>query len=92
MTGTEHLTEYAHASKIFIKTFCSVCGVNIGNDARELSAEELADQPEGLRTIYPHVRQTKAVNLRVLDGVDLSVLKVGKNDGWNTLGPQYVNP
>ena len=77
----------------FAKTFCKVCGVNVGNEAAPLSEEKLAALSPKLRGFYEMAKKLCAMNLKVLNGVDFAEVKEAKKgvDGLNA-EPKYVNP
>jgi hypothetical protein len=79
--------------RAFEKTFCKVCGVNVGNEAAHLSEEELAALPEKLRGLHKMAQTVSPTNLRVLNDFDLGGLKDAKRVTDGALAePKYVNP
>lgn len=77
----------------FQKTFCKVCGVNIGNEAAPISEAEAAALSPELRGFHELAKTLATMNLRVLDGVDLAQLKEATRakEGAGA-EPKYVNP
>jgi hypothetical protein len=61
------------------------------NRFEPLSAEEEEKLSDVDKTWRPWVASTHPVNLRVLDGVDLSVFKPRRSRAGD-LEPRYVNP
>jgi hypothetical protein len=75
------------------KSFCGRCGINIGNTWNPgFTAEKVAALPEEAKSFIQGARTMHPVNLRVLPGVDLSVLKTSKVDGRSRTPPEYVYP
>ena len=70
--GVENLSCYRFNSGIAGHSFCSTCGVAVLNQFHD---------PEGKLEKVGRVAGTLPVNLRTLNGVDLSVLKIKKVDG-----------
>jgi len=79
--------------RAFEKTFCKVCGVNVGNEAADLSEEELAALPEKLRGLHKMAQTVSPTNLKVLNDVDFGGLKDARKITEGALAePKYVNP
>jgi hypothetical protein len=73
------------------KTFCKKCGVLMTSRGRVISEEELQQVPAQERVWAPKRLEMHPVNVRALEGVDLSKLKVARPDGA-ALWPPYENP
>ena len=91
--GGENFGRYHMGQHAFAKTFCKVCGVNVGNEAAPLSEEKLAALSPKLRGFYEMAKKLCAMNLKVLNGVDFAEVKEAKK-GVDALNaePKYVNP
>ncbi|KAI0132536.1 glutathione-dependent formaldehyde-activating enzyme [Xylariales sp. AK1849] len=90
--GRENITQYLMGQNIFCKGFCKICGVPIENKAADLTQEQLEAVPEAGRRWYEFGKHYWSVNARVLNGVDLELLKKERLDGWNNITPGYTNP
>ncbi|KFH45967.1 Centromere protein V-like protein [Hapsidospora chrysogenum ATCC 11550] len=84
--------EYRFARNISAKTFCRTCGVQMTNRFEPLSAEEAEKLSDVDKTWRPWAATIHPVNIRVLDGVDLSVFKPKRTTSAADLEPLYVNP
>ncbi|KAJ7034453.1 Mss4-like protein [Mycena alexandri] len=73
--GVDNLTEYTFASNLVYHGFCKICGVPI-------RARFVGDSDTGLDL------RTMRMNLRTMNGLDLSGLEIKKVDGRATL-PAY---
>lgn len=62
------------------------------NVARDMSKEELDACPEGFAPYYESAKPLEPLSLRLLDGMDLSVVKPERTRGWDLIKPKYVNP
>ena len=79
--------------RAFEKTFCKVCGVNVGNEAAALSEEELAALSPQLRAFHQKSKALSPMNLKVLNGVDFAEVKEAKRmTSQANAEPKYVNP
>ncbi|KAK4166062.1 hypothetical protein QBC43DRAFT_26100 [Cladorrhinum sp. PSN259] len=91
--GKENLTPYAFGHKSWRRWFCKTCAVYIFTDVNDdLTAEELAALPEGVRGFREKMGDRRPFNLRVLDEFDLGSVDAKLNDGWKNQTPEYVNP
>lgn len=82
---------YSFARRIMNKTFCRTCGVCMTNERNAQLADDAIS--EGDRPLKAWAEANHPVNLRVLDGVDLSAMKPSQMcDGANELPPPYENP
>ncbi|KAI9147794.1 glutathione-dependent formaldehyde-activating enzyme [Paramyrothecium foliicola] len=77
----DNIGEYSFNFKLGYKTFCKICGVTVSNNMRKLSDEELAAIPEKLKGFVEGAWKMHPVNIRVLHGVDLKKLNIGKTEG-----------
>lgn len=80
-------------TRVFEKTFCKVCGVNVGNEAAPISEAEAAALSPEMRGFHELAKTLAAMNLRVLDGVDFAEVKEAKRakEGAGA-EPKYVDP
>lgn len=83
---------YVFGKRIMSKTFCKTCGVQLTNEPRDLSDEEVAALSDDSRAWYEGSQVRHPVNLRVLNGVDLKKLTPMKLTQGAELEPKYVNP
>ncbi|KAI1504498.1 glutathione-dependent formaldehyde-activating enzyme [Biscogniauxia marginata] len=90
--GAEHLSYYAFGRCIWQKTFCKTCGVPIHNHMEDFTEEQLAAMSQEDREWTSPKRDWSPVNLRVLNGIDLSILKIERLRGSILRDPPYVNP
>ena len=90
--GKENLAYYRFATKSSVKSFCKTCGVQLTNDAADLTEEEIENLSEMMKALWPRIRTHRPVNLRVLDGFDLKDLNTRKSDGFTKIPIPYVNP
>ncbi|KAH8647801.1 glutathione-dependent formaldehyde-activating enzyme [Xylariales sp. PMI_506] len=90
--GEANLTTYFFGKRVSRKRFCKTCGIAICSNAIELPEHVVETLPEQAKFWYKSGRTRTAVNLRALDGVDVGTLNVTRNDGWNQIKPEYVNP
>ena len=75
------------------KTFCRKCGVSITNQYRpESEGTEDPDWPDFVKEWVPMAKRLKAVNVRVLDGVDLEGLPEAERSTGGEWPPFYKNP
>ncbi|KAF2195670.1 hypothetical protein K469DRAFT_543859, partial [Zopfia rhizophila CBS 207.26] len=92
MEGEENLERYKFGSKIFAKTFCKTCGINITNVSEDLSEEEIAALSEELKHWYSLSQAICPMNLRVLHDFNIKDTKTQRLDGWGQNQPMYKNP
>ncbi|KAI1738884.1 glutathione-dependent formaldehyde-activating enzyme [Xylaria scruposa] len=91
--GWENLQEYVFNKKLAVKLFCKTCGVPIcSQTATGVSEEQVAGMDENTRKWYESSKTRKALNLRVLDGLNVKDLNPGQFDGYNFIQPGYVEP
>ena len=90
--GKDNITEYAMGQKMMLKSFCKTCGVQLSNRSAPLSEEEIAALSPESKVWFDRGQQFAPVNLRTINGLDLSALNVKKGDGFNLILPKYVNP
>lgn len=74
------------------KLFCKICGVPLYSEAAQLTEERIAEMDEATRKWYEGAKVIKALNLRVLDGLDVNDLSPTRFDGYNFIQPGYVEP
>ncbi|GAW17564.1 hypothetical protein ANO14919_070220 [Xylariales sp. No.14919] len=74
------------------KTFCAICGVPIHNELVQFTNEELAAKSEKERDYIVGGLVFAPVNLRVINGLDVNDLNVGRFHGYSASQPQYVEP
>lgn len=84
--------KYVFGSGMLSKTFCKTCGVPMTNDTNEMSPEAVAALPETGREFYARQKLIRAVNARVLSGLDLSQIPVQRFDGATIIPQPYHNP
>ena len=78
------LGKYKFGRNIMQKTFCKKCGVQMTNRQNPDITEEIKAQlDEPGKKFLGLSKGSHNPNLRVLDGVDLSKLKIGETDGRN---------
>lgn len=63
------------------KVFCKRCGVFLANPLREMTPDELAALPERAKKHVESHGKICPINTRVLEGLDLTKLKVARMDG-----------
>ncbi|KAI0457628.1 glutathione-dependent formaldehyde-activating enzyme [Xylaria acuta] len=90
--GREILQEYLFGKKVAAKLFCKICGVPICSETVQLTEEQVAEMDEETRKWYERATLHKALNLRVLDGLDVKDLSPTQFDGYNFIQPGYVEP
>ncbi|RWA04580.1 hypothetical protein EKO27_g10524 [Xylaria grammica] len=90
--GGENLSKYMFGNKYGRKTFCGICGVPIHNELVHFTDEELAAKPEKERDYIVGGLVFAPVNLRVINGLDVNDLNVGRFHGYSASQPQYVEP
>lgn len=77
---------------MFGKTFCRTCGIPVHNSVQPIAKEMLNEMPEEKRAFMEDVMTKKAINLRLINGVDVKDLNVEHYDGYNLIKPGYVEP
>jgi hypothetical protein len=92
MEGAENLSHYLMGRQLTPKGFCKTCGVVIQSKPADLTEEQIAALPEGTGKWFNFSKAYRAINAKILNGVDLGPLNVKKIDGWNIVEPKYVNP
>ncbi|KAK1828513.1 glutathione-dependent formaldehyde-activating enzyme [Podospora conica] len=91
--GRETFGRYRMGRGAFEKTFCKVCGVNVGNEAAPIGEAEVAALTPELRGFFELAKTLGTMNLKVLDGVDFAEVKEAKRAGEGAEAePRYVNP
>ncbi|KAH8160072.1 hypothetical protein CIB48_g8170 [Xylaria polymorpha] len=90
--GKENLQEYFFGKRMAAKLFCKICGVPLYSEAAQLTEERIAEMDEATRKWYEGAKVIKALNLRVLDGLDVNDLSPTRFDGYNFIQPGYVEP
>ncbi|KAL2159436.1 hypothetical protein VTH06DRAFT_2441 [Thermothelomyces fergusii] len=91
--GRDNLFYYTFANRCWRKMFCKTCGENIGTELNpDLTEDEVAALPEGARKFRAEHANTKSINLRTINGLDVTRLELVREDGWNNIQPQYVYP
>lgn len=86
------ISRYYFSRNVMGKTFCRTCGMNMTNQPAPLTSEEVAAMSEDDRKWFESSKLRHPVNVRVLDGVDLTKLKIIKMTRGLDLPPKYVNP
>ena len=87
------LVLYHFGRGLINKTFCRKCGVSITNQYRpESEGTEDPDWPDFVKEWVPMAKRLKAVNVRVLDGVDLKALPEAEKSTGGEWPPFYKNP
>ncbi|KJZ76784.1 hypothetical protein HIM_03661 [Hirsutella minnesotensis 3608] len=91
LSGNEaDMGRYSFGRHMLCKTFCKTCGVCMTNGPNP-QMPEVEDNEEN-RATKNWLASYSPVNLRVLDGVDMSRLKPTQVDGAGKMDPQYENP
>lgn len=91
--GRENLRTYQFATGIVVKTFCKTCGVNVTNEAADLSEEQVAALPDFLRGFYAGQKLQCGLNLRVLNDYNVKDIKEPTRSTFTVnIEPLYVNP
>ncbi|GAP82470.1 putative glutathione-dependent formaldehyde-activating enzyme [Rosellinia necatrix] len=90
--GRENLGEYSFRSKTAVKKFCKICSIPICTEPAPVTEEQLAQMNEGTRTWYDKSQVVKALNLRVINGLDVHNLSRTQFDGYNFIQPGYTEP
>lgn len=89
--GRENQSVYTFGLHAWGKTFCKICGIAVGNEPMPVTDEQLAQFPEGYRTFYLEKSHIRAINLRLIDGVDVKDLNVVRSEGYDR-PPFFVEP
>ncbi|KAI1133107.1 glutathione-dependent formaldehyde-activating enzyme [Nemania abortiva] len=90
--GKENLGEYYFGKKLAGKRFCRTCGVPIFSEAVQATDEQIAQMDQATRKWYEGARLVKALNLRVINGLNVDDLTTTHFDGYNYIQPGYVEP
>ncbi|CAG9956878.1 unnamed protein product [Clonostachys rosea f. rosea IK726] len=91
--GSEHLSTYASGMlKAWEKAFCSQCGVFVVRRPLPIPDEVAVHIPAAAREWTVDAQHLLPLNLKLLDGVDISQLKITHIDGYDVIPPPYVNP
>ncbi|KAI0870963.1 glutathione-dependent formaldehyde-activating enzyme [Hypoxylon argillaceum] len=90
--GTENLATYYLGKKFAGKKFCKICGIPISSEAVLATDERVAQMDPDTRKWYEGAILIKALNLRVIDGLDVNDLTPARLDGYNLIKPGYVEP
>ncbi|CAH0028271.1 unnamed protein product [Clonostachys rhizophaga] len=91
--GTEHLSTYASGMlKAWEKAFCSQCGVFVVRRPLPIPDEVSVHIPAAVREWTVDAQHLLPLNLKLLNGVDISQLKITHIDGYDVIPPPYVNP
>ncbi|KAI5868532.1 glutathione-dependent formaldehyde-activating enzyme [Durotheca rogersii] len=90
--GEENLAVYLSGTRLFGKSFCTTCGIQVHNLMQPVSEEDIENMPQGqadfIRSSFP----IQPINLRVFNDVDVHDLNVQQFDGYNIIEPRYVEP
>lgn len=91
--GDENLGKYYFGNKAVFKSFCKTCGVNFTNGAADLNDEQFAALSDGFKGLHQRVKTLCPLNLRVLNGFNLSEVKESEKETKGAqIGQPYVNP
>ncbi|XXG98559.1 hypothetical protein Hte_004884 [Hypoxylon texense] len=90
--GEENLETYLFGSKMFGKTFCKTCGVPVHNSVQPITEEQINQLPEENREFIRGAKEIKAINVRLVDGLNVKDLNINQFDGYNAIKPSYVEP
>ncbi|KAL7627550.1 hypothetical protein AAE478_001743 [Parahypoxylon ruwenzoriense] len=90
--GAENLAIYLFATKVFGKSFCKICGVQVHNVMQPTTEEQFSQMPKENADFIRGAIHIQPVNLRVFDDLDVHDLNVGQIDGYNFIKPLYVEP
>ncbi|KAI1365475.1 glutathione-dependent formaldehyde-activating enzyme [Xylaria arbuscula] len=90
--GEENIGSYLFNKNIVNKRFCKICGVPIGSVGVELTDEELAKFDANTQGWHKSFKGKVALNLRLVDGLDVKDLKTTRMDGYGLIKPGYVEP
>ncbi|KAI8962974.1 Mss4-like protein [Daldinia sp. FL1419] len=96
VVGAERMGYYSFGGGVWRKSFCRTCGVPVHNRIEDYTPEQILQLPvEQQQWTRDHL-DWSPVNLRVMDGVNLSELKIKRIDGSTRSGPpkpgSYVDP
>ena len=78
--GRENTTDYTFGRKYTGHPFCKTCGVQAHQNAHGPPQHVVDSWPEENQQIVRKSRRLLPINVRVLDGVSLSDLKIKRND------------
>lgn len=87
----ENIGRYQFNWHILEKTFCKICGVPMTNKAVDMTKEQEEALPEQAVPWRALTLKSHAVNVRVLEGVDLDKLSPQRLD-FKDRGPSYAAP
>ncbi|KAI1776846.1 glutathione-dependent formaldehyde-activating enzyme [Hypoxylon cercidicola] len=88
--GEENLETYLFGTMLFGKAFCRICGVPVVNTVQPMTEEVFNQLPKGHQDFA--TRDVTAINLRLIDELDVKDLNVVQFDGYNFSKPPYVEP
>lgn len=80
VTGAEHLTDYRFGRRFMGHPFCKTCGVHVVINVYGPPQHVIDRLPEDRKKMVAKKLDLKPVNVRALDGVDLSLLKIERSD------------
>ncbi|KAI0834379.1 Mss4-like protein [Hypoxylon sp. FL0890] len=92
IVGASHFNYYSFGRGIWKKSFCRTCGVPIHNHIDDYTPEQIAELPEDKRQWTIDHLDWSPINLRALDGVDLSERPIKRIEGSKLGYAPYVNP
>ncbi|KAI1268989.1 glutathione-dependent formaldehyde-activating enzyme [Xylariaceae sp. FL1019] len=90
--GKENLELYITGNKTCGKSFCKICGVPVHNEILKFSDEEIAAMPQEKKDWVVGGQNLCPINLRVINGLDVTELKTVKFNGYEKLQPPYEEP
>ncbi|KAI0159728.1 glutathione-dependent formaldehyde-activating enzyme [Xylariaceae sp. FL1272] len=90
--GRENLELYISGNKTCGKSFCKICGVPVHNEILKFSDEELAAMTQEKRDWVTGGQNLCPINLRVINGLDVTELNTTKFNGYEKLQPPYEEP
>ncbi|KAF2967896.1 hypothetical protein GQX73_g5722 [Xylaria multiplex] len=90
--GRGDLGVYLFNKNIASKKFCKICGVPVYSEAVQCTEEQVAQMDEGSRQWYTRSKDLIALNLRVINGLDVKDLNATRFDGYTYIQPGYVEP
>ncbi|KAJ8121876.1 hypothetical protein ONZ43_g1784 [Nemania bipapillata] len=90
--GRDNLTVYYLAKKVAGKRFCRICSIPITSEAVVATEERIAQMDPATRAWYETSITITALNLRVIDGLDVNDLTTDRMNGYNIIKPGYVEP
>ncbi|KAL7919311.1 hypothetical protein ACQKWADRAFT_301697 [Trichoderma austrokoningii] len=93
LAGDEaNIGRYEFSTHMLHKAFCRICGVPMTNNFNERTDEQVAALPDVLRKLYTDRHLLRAVNARVLHGVDVGGLNTVKFDGVTAFPGDFGKP